>query len=189
MTFIVLLRFFNDLESLQKHVVLIEEMTVRKKNKNFLHISSVLGSHRKTPWQRKLHRYEIWNKWEDIVGPLIAENSQPASWRNSTLVVLAANHAWVQELQFLKTEILEKIRKAMPNLKISNIRFETGNRNKFAEEKKDRPSPTPLSVEKLSKDERKFAKNISLEIQDTNTQKTIRELIEKDLALKKRCSK
>lgn len=58
--------------------------------------------------------------WRRAVGNEIKKHTKPYSIENGVLVVLVDNSAWMNELTFLKTEILKKL-----NTYISSAKFET----------------------------------------------------------------
>jgi hypothetical protein len=58
---------------------------------------------------RQLKAYAVWNWWDEEVGDTIARRAQPARFRNGILFVTVANHTWMQELQFMKETIREKL--------------------------------------------------------------------------------
>lgn len=99
---------------------------MRPKQKAWEHIGDVLTKVRSRKLG-KMKQYDLWLHWEEIVGPAVAKHAQPECWRNKTLVVKATNHAWIQELQFLRVEIMDKIRTLLPQTNIKDIRFELTN--------------------------------------------------------------
>lgn len=157
---------------------------MRARQKRWLSLSEVLSDQQGSQWKKKLNRYALWTRWNDIVGPTIARHVWPASWRAHTLIVNASNHAWIQELQFMRTELLAKIREAFPSLVVDGIRFELGTE---ADKPKDGAAAgnTPFESQPLSPDEIMFAREALRPITDDETRSVIRRLIEKDLSLKK----
>ncbi|MFH1873682.1 MAG: DUF721 domain-containing protein [Pseudomonadota bacterium] len=99
----------------------------RKKNKNFCTFSTALGDALKNMGlTKKMRQYQVCEIWEDIVGPQIAQNSQPAKWQGNTLVIKVKHASWMQELSFLQSTLLEKIKLAVPGINIKDIRFQVG---------------------------------------------------------------
>lgn len=70
-----------------------------------------------------LRRYEVMARWPEIVGERIAKKSRPTKFLGEVLVVEADHPAWVQELNLLKSQILEKIKLTCGQSEIRNIRF------------------------------------------------------------------
>ena len=56
--------------------------------------------------------YRIRELWRDVVGPVSAARSVPSTLRDQVLTVAVADSAWLQELSFLKGDIL----RALPGL-------------------------------------------------------------------------
>ncbi len=72
---------------------------------------------------QNLKRYELIEDWEKLVGPKIAEKSWPLKYLGGILIVEVEHPAWIQELNLLRTNLLEKIKSDYPKSKINNIRF------------------------------------------------------------------
>lgn len=69
------------------------------------------------------HFIPIWNK---AVGPRIAAQSRPGNLKGETLFVKVSSSVWMQQLHFLKGEIIEKINQSLGGGKIKNIYFSIG---------------------------------------------------------------
>ncbi|MBI4126182.1 MAG: DUF721 domain-containing protein, partial [Deltaproteobacteria bacterium] len=52
--------------------------------------------------------------------------AEPSKIFGKTLMIRVDHHAWIQELTFMKKDLLTKILAAQPALGISDIRFEVG---------------------------------------------------------------
>lgn len=61
--------------------------------------------------------------WDDLVGERIAGKTRPLYAREGTLVVEVENSTWMNELQFLKREIVEKLNKKLGEWVINDIHF------------------------------------------------------------------
>jgi len=59
--------------------------------------------------EKRLRVYRVWSFWEEEVGPDIAAHAHPLSVRGAVLAVAVNNHAWMQELQFLKGTLKERL--------------------------------------------------------------------------------
>jgi predicted nucleic acid-binding Zn ribbon protein len=158
---------------------------MRRRKRNLVHLGDVLsavGNRR----LKKLHKYELWNRWEELVGSTVAAHARPSSWRRNTLVVTVENHAWMQELLFLREELLGNIRRGISKTRIDDIRFEIGRIEKQASSPER--SESSVSLPQLTPDEKGFARDTARPVADDETRKTIRRLIEKDLQLKRQRS-
>lgn len=70
-----------------------------------------------------LKRHEVFANWENIAGPQIAERAHPLKIHGGHLILEVDHPAWIQELNFLKPKLLEKIAKDFPESRITNLRF------------------------------------------------------------------
>lgn len=64
--------------------------------------------------------------WYEAVGEATALVTQPGKIRRGTLEVLAANSLLLQELTFRQIEIVGRLKKLAPQLKIEKLRFKVG---------------------------------------------------------------
>lgn len=78
------------------------------------------------PLQERLKEGKIWLIWDATVGEQIANRAQPASIRNGVLTVVVASSAWMQQLNFLKTGIREKLNSAIGEELVKDIYLKGG---------------------------------------------------------------
>jgi hypothetical protein len=64
--------------------------------------------------------------WKKAVGEVFARQSCPSSIVRDVLQVTVSNSIWLQELHFMKGEIMERLRAALPDTTLSDIRFRVG---------------------------------------------------------------
>lgn len=70
--------------------------------------------------------YSILGAWNEIVGESVATHSQPRSIRNRILFIDVTHSTWMQQLQFLKPTLLEKVNTFLGEPLIQDIRFKVG---------------------------------------------------------------
>jgi hypothetical protein len=76
--------------------------------------------------------------WSQAVGPRIAVHTHPDCIRKSVLFVKVANSAWMQQLHFMKQDILEKFNHLNSRDPLKNIFFAIGEIPVSAAAKRDR---------------------------------------------------
>jgi hypothetical protein len=69
---------------------------------------------------------KLQNVWLQAVGPRIAAQTYPDSIKKTILFVKVANTAWMQQLHFMKQDILEKFNHLHQQEPVSNIFFTFG---------------------------------------------------------------
>ena len=74
----------------------------------------------------RLDEYAVWPIWNDVVGNIIARNAQPEKIRNGTLFVKVSSPVWMQQLQFMKDMIVEKLNHRLKRDIVRNIFFMIG---------------------------------------------------------------
>jgi predicted nucleic acid-binding Zn ribbon protein len=62
-----------------------------------------------TGFERQIHRFSVFEDWAELVGPKLAEHSQPWRIRGDVLEVRVDHAVWMQQLQLRKPEILREI--------------------------------------------------------------------------------
>jgi len=127
-----------------------------------------------------LKTYSILGAWNKIVGESVAEHSQPRSIRNRILFIDVSHSTWMQQLQFLKPTLLEKINTFLGESLIQDIRFKLGKISPTI------PAPSKtllLEDEKLDKATLNRIENILQEIDDDQIRKSLRDVLIKGAKL------
>ena len=75
---------------------------------------------------RRLAAYRVWTFWTDEVGPAVAARAEPAAFRDGILSVRVSGAAWMQELQFMKEELRERLNHRLGAPMIRDIYFVSG---------------------------------------------------------------
>ncbi len=81
---------------------------------------------KRLPLKRRLDDYALWAIWDDTVGPAVARNAQPEKIRNGTLFVRVRAPTWMQQLQYMKDVMVEKLNQRLEREAVTNIFFVVG---------------------------------------------------------------
>ena len=95
--------------------------------RSFVHIGTVIQdllNKRRLETDTSLVR--VWDVWEEAVGELIAANTRPAAFKGDLLIVHTTSSSWLQQLRFLKAEIIQKVNHALGNVPVKEIKFKVG---------------------------------------------------------------
>jgi hypothetical protein len=76
--------------------------------------------------QAGLKAYKVFEVWDEVVGETIAKKARPETIRNRVLVVKVSNSPWIQELQFMKEQIKEKLNESIGEKLIDDLFFQLG---------------------------------------------------------------
>lgn len=68
----------------------------------------------------------IWRIWDDVVGQAIAQNARPSWIRQGRLMVRVTGPIWLQELEFARESIREKLNSALGRPAVDRIEFRLG---------------------------------------------------------------
>jgi len=125
------------------HFFLVEEMA--RHDSQIERLGQVLDkSLKRMEISPRLDEYGVWPIWNDIVGTTIARNAQPEKIRNGTLFVKVSSPVWMQQLQYMKEMIAEKLNQRLKADIVKNIFFVVGRiqiENPEIESKPPEPSP------------------------------------------------
>ena len=61
------------------------------------------------PVARELADHAVWAHWDAVVGPTLARHARPERLRRGVLMVAVDSAEWMQELQFLKRDLRDRL--------------------------------------------------------------------------------
>ncbi len=135
-----------------------------------------------TPTAQRLKEGVIWQVWQSVVGPQIASRAKPAAIRNGVLTVVVASAPWLQQLNFLKSEIQNKLNAALGEQLVKDIFLKAGTvRNEST------PPPTPWEPAErpLTPDEAALIAQSTAELNDQELRTTLAGLFSRHLSSQK----
>jgi hypothetical protein len=74
-------------------------------------------------WDRKLDMHSVFLKWEELVGDTLAECTRPHKIVNNVLWIEVETSSWMQQLQFEKIPLLEKLNDSLYLSTFNDIKF------------------------------------------------------------------
>jgi len=74
----------------------------------------------------KVKQYQIWEVWDSVVGEHIARQAQPYQIRNMILWITVSSSTWMQQLEFMKQQIIDRLNERIGEKVIKDIRFRIG---------------------------------------------------------------
>ena len=119
----------------------VQANTMAKKDPQVERLGEVLNkSLKRLQLAPRLDEYGVWPVWNDVVGNTIARNAQPEKIRNGTLFVKVTSPVWMQQLQFMKDLITEKLNQRLGTPVVRNIFFVVGRVETDATEAEGQPA-------------------------------------------------
>ncbi len=86
-------------------------------------ISKVLpGLIREKGWEVQVDLHSLFLDWQDILGEM-ADHAEPEKIVKNVLFVQVENSAWIQQLQYHKIEMLERLNAQLRLSRLSDIKF------------------------------------------------------------------
>ena len=130
----------------------------------------------------QLKAYSIWGAWREIVGESLADQTQPRAIRNRILFMDVSHSTWIQQLQFLKPKLLEKINAFLGEPLLQDIRFRMG---KIPPPRSPRAEDDPWHGETLDEETVRHMESALEKIGDTDVRESLRDLLLKGAQLER----
>ena len=85
-------------------------------------LDKILGRQR---WGKQLHLFSLVRRWPEIAGKEIGQHSMPAYFRRDVLWVYVQSSVWMQQMQLVKLELLEKVNRFLQgnSEQVSDLRW------------------------------------------------------------------
>jgi len=78
------------------------------------------------PLEKRLGEAEIWRVWEGAVGTRIASKARPSKFNDGVLTVVVTSAPWMQQLNFMKRDIVERLNEKIGKSLVREIYLKTG---------------------------------------------------------------
>mgnify|MGYP000144444292 CR=1 FL=1 len=111
--------------------------------------------------------------WKEIVGEPIAAQTQPYAIRNRILFVHVSHSVWIQQLQFFKPALLEKINQFLGEPLLREIRFKLG----VIQERPSSPRTREWEGEKLNRRIKGEIEQLLKKIKDEGVKRSLMEVL------------
>lgn len=69
---------------------------------------------------------KIWELWQTSVGEAIAKEAKPGAFKDGILIVHVSSSVWMQQLNFLKRDIITKLNCVLKCEMVREIKFKIG---------------------------------------------------------------
>lgn len=139
-------------------------------------VTDLLGSIlRGTPAELRLKEGRIWEVWDEAIGKKIAAHAQPVAFREGTLTVHVDSGPWLQQLTYLKKDLIAKVNEALDEDLVKELHMKAGKVKSAA------PKPQQaVKRRKLSEDEQAWIKEQAQAVDDPELRAVFERLIKRD---------
>ena len=131
---------------------------------------------RGTPAEARIKEGGIWLVWSDAVGSRIASHAQPVAFREGVLTVAVDSSPWLQQLNFLKRDLIVKVNEKIGSEMVQAIQLKAG---KIAPPVQPEKSRATLHRQ-LSDEERAWIAEQAQSVADPELRAVFESLIRKD---------
>ncbi len=134
----------------------------------------------------QLTRHQAWLIWDQLVGKQIAAHARPLKLRKGVLEVQVDHPVWMQQLQLLKPQILQKITAQIPNAGITDIYLrQTRNCQSYQPRDKTKQEPPEWTQNKLSATEKEAIESELKNLDNPAVKNELRKLFTRQKLLNK----
>ncbi len=135
----------------------------RRKKSQPIAVAGLLGEiFQGKPLEKRLREGRIWQVWDAAVGRQIAAQARPVNFRDGILTVIVANAPWMQQLNFLKKGMVDKVNRALGEELVREIYLKAGRPEAPGTE----PRPLKKPVRALTAAEHARIKQETAEVND-----------------------
>lgn len=158
---------------------------MQKRRAELTSISDVLkGTAKRLKIDKRISIHSLGSRWKSIFGPSIGMHSYPAKLVGKKLTILVDHPTWMQELSFLKPQVLAKIQEELKGTDIRDIRFELGQHPSAPPE--ENRFPHHSAKRKLEEEEIDFIERAAEQIDDPEIQGAARRAMTKGFINRRR---
>jgi Dna[CI] antecedent, DciA len=75
---------------------------------------------------QRWNEYRVWEVWEAVVGEALARKACPSSIHNGTLFVMVSHPVLIQQMQFTKATLRDRLNQQLGGQVVRDIRFVIG---------------------------------------------------------------
>ncbi len=87
-------------------------------------------------WEVQVELHSLFLDWREIVGE-IADYASPDKIKKNVLFIQVGNSAWMQQLQYRKVELLDRLNRRLKLSQVVDIRFTLADRDTKEPDKQD----------------------------------------------------
>jgi len=129
------------------------------------------------PVEKRLKEGKIWLAWDTAVGRQIAAKARPVSFRDGILTVAVASPPWMQQLNFLKKEIADKVNARLGEELIRDIYLKAGQPQPLI----PCPKPPEKTERQLTKEETRRIGEQTASVSDPELREAFARVLARDL--------
>lgn len=74
-------------------------------------------------WQSGIAEGNLFSQWLQVVGPDVAEHTEPISLLDGVLLVKCSSTAWATQMSMMERDLLATIQKSAPGALVESLRF------------------------------------------------------------------
>ncbi|MBN1612831.1 MAG: DUF721 domain-containing protein [Deltaproteobacteria bacterium] len=131
---------------------------------------------------------QVLRLWDEVVGPQIAAQTRAHTVRGDMLFVKVANSVWMQQLHFLKGEILESLHRKLGKRSVGNIYFYIGDVGRRSSES-EAGKPVEIETFPLKDRDRNMIDRNTAAISDQELRQIVRRAMTREIIRRRSAKK
>ena len=92
-------------------------------------------------WGNQQHLLQLMRDWPQIAGKQVSQLTRPAFFRKDVLWIYVQDSAWMQHMQYVKLDLLQRINEALAATVIADLRWQL---QPASERERSEQPPRPL---------------------------------------------
>ncbi|HXN07086.1 MAG TPA: DUF721 domain-containing protein [Nitrospiria bacterium] len=140
---------------------------------------------RKYGLEPQIRFFQLIDRWEEVVGSQVAGHTLPASLKFRKLTLHVDSSAWMNQLNYLKEELIGKINRELGENWVKEVYLKIGPVEKSGV-RPEEPKEEERGEATLSKEDKALIEKWSTEIKDAELREKLRHLMEADLRRQKK---
>lgn len=140
---------------------------------------------RKYGLEPQIRFFQLIDRWDQVVGSQVAGHTRPASLKFRKLTLHVDSSAWMNQLNYLKEELIGKINRELGENWVKEVYLKIGPVEKSGV-RPEEPEEEKRGEATLSKEDKALIEKWSTEIKDAELREKLRHLMEADLRRQKK---
>ncbi len=124
----------------------------------------------------RLKDLEIWQIWDKAVGEAIARRTKPLRFIGGQLTVVVSGGSWMQQLSFMKIELMQRINAQLGDERIKEIILKAG---KFEAENESQAELKYRKPKPVSKEQEEWINRQLVDVNDDELRCSLKILMER----------
>ena len=98
-------------------------------------------------WGNQQHLLQLMRDWPQIAGQQVSQLTRPAFFRKDVLWIYVQDSAWMQHMQYVKPDLLQRVNAALTGTVVADLRWQLQPADDREQPARTRRPPQPVDAE------------------------------------------